>query len=68
MPTIGFIPTGERLSDSVAFPRRVGEYDIEFYQQRTILAAESVLAPLGWRRSDIELYLADYEDASITAY
>ena len=45
-----------------------GEYDTEFYQQQTIRAAESVLAPFGWRRSDIERYLVDHEDAAITAY
>ncbi|WP_147464867.1 hypothetical protein [Halococcus sp. IIIV-5B] len=47
---------------------QAGEYDIEFYQQRTIRAAESVLAPFGWRRGDIESYLSDHEDASITTY
>jgi DNA polymerase I len=31
-------------------------------------AAESVLAPLGWRRADIEDYLADRTDASLSDF
>ena len=31
-------------------------------------AAESVLSPLGWRRSEIEAYLSDREDAAISAF
>ena len=44
------------------------EYDTEFYRTLMLRAAESVLSPLGWRRSEIETYLADREDAAISAY
>ena len=45
-----------------------GEYDAGFYRGLTVRAAESVLSPLGWRRSEIEAHLADREDATISAY
>lgn len=45
-----------------------GEYDAGFYRDLTVRAAESVLSPLDWRRSKIEAYLADREDATISAY
>lgn len=45
-----------------------GEYDTEFYRTLMLRAAESVLSPLGWRRSEIETYLAEREDAAISAY
>ena len=47
---------------------REGEYDAGFYRDLTMRAAESVLSPLGWRRSDIEDYLADRRDAALSAY
>ena len=47
---------------------REGEYDAEFYRDLTVRAAESVLSPLGWRRSEIETCLADRETAALTAY
>ncbi|WP_323191705.1 type B DNA-directed DNA polymerase [Halostella sp. PRR32] len=43
-------------------------YDADYYRDRALRAAESVLSPLGWRRGDIEAYLADREDAAVTAY
>jgi DNA polymerase I len=45
-----------------------GGYDTEFYRTLMLRAAESVLSPLGWRRLEIETYLADREDAAISAY
>ena len=45
-----------------------GEYDTDFYRDLTIRAAESVLSPLGYSRSEIERYLTDREDAIISAY
>lgn len=47
---------------------REGEYDAEFYTDQTIRAAESILSPFGWRREEINEYLADHEDASLTAF
>lgn len=47
---------------------REGEYDVGFYRDLTVRAAESVLSPFGWRRLDIEQYLADREDAVLSAY
>ena len=44
------------------------EYDVGFYRDLTVRAAESVLSPLGWRRSEIEAHLANREDAAISAY
>ena len=46
----------------------VTEYDVDFYTELLIRAAESVCSPLEWRRSDIERYLADRIDTSITAW
>ena len=45
-----------------------GRYDSEFYRDLTLRAAESVLSPLGWQRFEIETYLADREDAAISAF
>lgn len=47
---------------------KADEYDIGFYRDLTIRAAESVLSPLGWRYSRIETYLADYGDTVLSAY
>jgi DNA polymerase I len=44
------------------------DYDAEFYADRLVRAAESVLAPLGWRRADIEASLADRTDASLSDF
>ena len=44
------------------------DYDAEFYADRLVRAAESVCAPLGWRRGDIEASLADRTDASLSAF
>jgi DNA polymerase I len=43
-------------------------YDAAFYRERVCRAAESVLSPLEWRRDEIDAYLADRENASVTAY
>ncbi|SEN32104.1 DNA polymerase I [Halorientalis persicus] len=44
------------------------DYDAECYADRLVRAAESVCAPLGWRRGDIEDYLAERTDASLSAF
>ena len=43
-------------------------YDADFYADLLVRAAESVLSPFGWDRRRIRRYLADTEDAAITAY
>jgi DNA polymerase I len=43
-------------------------YDTDWYETRAVRAVESVLSPVGWRRADIEGYLAEREDASLAAY
>ncbi|MFC6838406.1 type B DNA-directed DNA polymerase [Halomarina ordinaria] len=45
-----------------------GEYDVEFYKQLLVRAAESVLTPLGWREREIQSYLATYEDVSLNSF
>ena len=71
---------GERLSyvvvddeadsrDRVALEHEaITNYDADFYAELLLRAAESVCSPLGWRRPDIERYLADRVDASLTAW
>jgi DNA polymerase I len=44
------------------------DYDATFYADRLLRAAESVLAPLDWRRNDIGEYIADQRNATLTAY
>jgi DNA polymerase I len=55
----------ERVALSVEDPR---DYDADYYRDRSLRAAESVLSPVGWREAEIERYLADREDAAVTAY
>lgn len=43
-------------------------YDVGFYREELIRVAESVLSPMGWREQDIESYLGDHADASLSAY
>ena len=43
-------------------------YDADWYETAAVRAVESVLSPVGWRRADIERYLADREDGSLAAY
>ena len=38
----------------VRLPHEAGDYDVSFYRERLLEAAESVLSPVGWRQSDIE--------------
>jgi DNA polymerase I len=54
--------------DRVRLAGEAEGYDAGFYRDRLLRAAESVLAPAGWRRGDIEAYLADRTDAAIGAY
>jgi len=43
-------------------------YDAGFYRDELCRAAESVLAPVGFRRDAIERYLADHVDSTIGAF
>lgn len=43
-------------------------YDVGFYREELIRVAESVLSPMGWREHDIELYLQDHADATLSAF
>ncbi|MFW5903459.1 MAG: type B DNA-directed DNA polymerase, partial [Halolamina sp.] len=43
-------------------------YDRAFYRERTLRAARSVLAPLGWDRERIEDALAEREDGHLGAF
>jgi len=44
------------------------QYDATFYRDQLCRAAESVLAPAGFRREDIEEQLAERVDGSISAF
>jgi DNA polymerase, archaea type len=43
-------------------------YDPEFYMELLLRAAESVCSPLGWRRTEIDTYLSEHRDISLTAF
>ena len=43
-------------------------YDPAFYVDEVIRAAESVLAPLGYREDDIRTYLADHVDTTLATF
>jgi DNA polymerase I len=44
------------------------DYDADFYADRLVRAAESVLAPLGWDESRIRRYLRDVEEVRLSAF
>jgi DNA polymerase I len=43
-------------------------YDADFYADRLLRAAESVLAPLGWDEARIRRYLRDVEEVRLSAF
>ena len=43
-------------------------YDVDYYREQLVRAAESVLSPLGWRASKIEAYLAEYRETSLQSW
>jgi DNA polymerase I len=63
---------GDHSSERVRLAHEIEEgvdgYDHEFYADQLHRAAESVLAPVGWRRNDIEAYLAERTDASLMVF
>ncbi|MFC7157711.1 type B DNA-directed DNA polymerase [Halomarina halobia] len=44
------------------------EYDVEFYRDLLVRAAESVFSPIGWRRDRISRFLAEYDDKTLDTY
>jgi DNA polymerase I len=61
----------ERSPERVRLAHESGDldrYDGEFYADQLYRAAESVLAPTGWRQQDIEAYLADRTDTTLAAF
>ncbi|PSP55205.1 DNA polymerase I [Halobacteriales archaeon QS_1_67_19] len=58
----------KRSRDRVALVEAADDYDATFYADRLLRAAESVLAPVGWRTAEIREYLADRTDASLRSY
>jgi DNA polymerase I len=43
-------------------------YDADFYRERLVRAAESVLSPMGWAQEDIERYLGDSRETSLSRF
>jgi DNA polymerase I len=63
------VDDGKRSRDRVALAAEDPDgFDAEFYRERLLRAAESVLSPLGWRRGDVERELDDRTDLSIQAF
>jgi len=63
------------VDDSVSSRERVvllseepDEYDVAFYCDELVRLAESILSPLGWKREEIDEYLSDRTDATISAF
>jgi DNA polymerase I len=63
------------VDDSVSSRERVvllseepDVYDATFYCGELVRIAESILSPLGWKSEKIEEYLADRQDATISAF
>ncbi|WP_248516322.1 type B DNA-directed DNA polymerase [Salinarchaeum laminariae] len=55
--------------DRVRLQHEEGEgYDVGFYRELLLRAAESVVSPVGWRRDEIEGYLDSRTDGSLAAY
>lgn len=63
------VDDAKRSRDQVRLAHESPEqYDSAFYAELLLRAAESVCAPLGWRRDEIDRYLSDRSNASITAF
>jgi DNA polymerase I len=62
------VDDSKQSHDRVQLASEASRYDPDFYAQQLVRAAESILSPLGWRRDDIEEYLADRTDASLATY
>lgn len=62
------VDDSKQSRDRVRMPDEATTSDAVFYADQLVRAAESVLAPLGWRQADIEAYLAERTDASLDAF
>ncbi|QCJ47232.1 type B DNA-directed DNA polymerase [Haloprofundus sp. MHR1] len=59
----------KRSRDRVALAHEdISDYDVDFYETLLLRAAESVLSPLGWRRSAIENALSESQDSKLSAF
>ncbi|MFC7195189.1 DNA polymerase domain-containing protein [Halosimplex aquaticum] len=59
----------KRGADRARLPfEDVSDYDVDFYRERLVRAAESVVSPLGWDRGRIRRYLRDGRDLSLSAF
>ncbi|WP_101296501.1 type B DNA-directed DNA polymerase [Halegenticoccus soli] len=58
-----------RSRDRVALAHEaISEYDVDFYETLLLRAATSVLSPLGWRQSAIEIALAGSRNSTLSAF
>jgi len=58
-----------RPRDRVRLPFEAGDrYDAEYYADRLLRAAGSVVAPFGWDRERVRAYLADRTDGRLDAF
>ncbi|WP_123533947.1 type B DNA-directed DNA polymerase [Halosimplex salinum] len=63
------VDDGRGDADRVRLPfEDASDYDVEFYRERLIRAAESVVSPLGWDRGQIRRYLRDGRDLTLAAF
>ncbi|WP_129116071.1 type B DNA-directed DNA polymerase [Halegenticoccus tardaugens] len=63
------IDDSKRSRDRVALAHELPEgYDVEFYVEQLLRAAESVCSPLGWRRDEIAEYLAERTTLTLSAF
>ena len=46
----------------------VDRYDIAWYEDATVRAVESVLAPVGWREGEIRQYLSGTCDETLASF
>lgn len=57
-----------RSRERVQLAEEAHEYDAGFYAEQLVRAADSVVSPVGWCQGDIEEYLAERTDASVTGF
>ena len=59
----------KRSRERVVLADEAGEnYDVDYYREQLVRATESVLSSLGWRESDIEAYLREYQETSLQSW
>lgn len=67
---IGYVVVDDskRSRERIQLATEASEYDVEFYAEQLLRAAESILSPLGWRQNDIVEYLPERTDATLATY